>query len=196
MGQAEASFWSVDRIICRAWHEQNHTADIYISNYQGDSIDFQVVRTPDGDIVPFNISGDFRSSDWYEYTSEQDAVDSVILEVNKELNSWAANVQRIREVIKPSAWRVGRGRAVDESIWASLAYLYDLRASMYEQRIIEELAVDMKCEVATAKERVKNLRKIGFLSAPGQGSRGEGKATQKAIKVLKKEGILDAEKSK
>ena len=78
MGQAEASFWSIDRIVCSAWHEQNHTADIYISNYQGDSIDFQVVRTPDGDIVPFNITSDFRSSDWYEHTSEQDGVDSVI----------------------------------------------------------------------------------------------------------------------
>jgi Mn-dependent DtxR family transcriptional regulator len=63
---------------------------------------------------------------------------------------------------------------------------------MYEQRIIEELARDMKCEVSTAKERVKNLRKIDFLSAPGQGARGEGKATNKAIKVLKKEGILGA----
>ena len=79
MGQAEASFWSIDRIVCSAWHEQNHTADIYISNYQGDSIDFQVVRTPDGDIVPFNVTSDFHSSDWYEHTSEQDGVDSVII---------------------------------------------------------------------------------------------------------------------
>jgi hypothetical protein len=50
----------------------------------------------------------------------------------------------------------------------------------------------MKCEVVTAKERVKNLRKIDFLSAPGQGARGEGNATPKAMKVLKKKGILNA----
>ena len=192
MGQAEASFWSIDRIVCSAWHEQSHTADIYISNYQGDSIDFQAVRTPDGDVVPFNITSDFRSSDWYEYTSEQDAVNSVINEVDKELNTWATEVQRVREMIKPISWRVGRGKSVDDSIWACLAYLYDLRSSMYEQRIIEVLAIDMKCEVGTAKERVKNLRKIDFLSAPGQGARGEGNATPKAIKVLKKKGILNA----
>ncbi len=192
MGQAESSFWSIDRIVCSAWQEPNHTADVYISNYQGDSIDFQVIRTPDGDIVPFNITSEFRSSDWYEYTSEQDGVDSVILEVDKELNTWASEIQRIREVIKPSVWRVGRGKSVDEYIWAALAYLYDLRSSMYEQRIIEEIARDMKCEVGTAKERVKNLRKIDFLSAPGQGARGEGNATPKAMKVLKKKGILNA----
>jgi hypothetical protein len=192
MGKSEASFWSIDKIVCSQWNEQNHTADVYISNYQGDSIDFQVIRTPDGDIVPFNITSDFRSTDWYEFTSENDAVDSIILEVDKELNLWASEVQRIRELLNPKYWRVGRGRPIDESIWASLAYLYDLRSSMYETKIIEQLAKDLKCDVPTAKERVKNLRRIGFLSAPGQGARGEGKATSKALKVLKKEGILDA----
>ena len=192
MGQAEASFWSIDRIVCSQWEYQNDTADIYISNYQGDSIEFQVVRTPDGDIVPFNTTSVFRSSDWYEYTSEADAVDSVMLEVDKELNKWVDEVRRIREVVKPTAWRVGRGKAINEAVWAALAYLYELRASKYEMRIIEELASDMKCEVSTAKERVKNLRNIDFLSAPGQGVKGEGKATKEARKILKREGLLDA----
>jgi hypothetical protein len=192
MGQAESSFWSIDRIVCSQWEYQNDTADIYISNYQGDSIEFQVVRTPDGDIVPFNTTSVFRSSDWYEYTSEADAVDSVMLEVDKELNKWVDEVRRIREVVKPTAWRVGRGKAINEAVWAALAYLYELRASKYEMRIIEELASDMNCEVSTAKERVKNLRNIDFLSAPGQGVRGEGKATKEARKILKREGLLDA----
>jgi len=192
MGQAEASFWSIDRIVCSQWEEQNDTADIYISNYQGDSIEFQVIRTPDGDIVPLNTTSDFRSSDWYEYTSEADAVNSLILEVDRDLNEWADEVKRIRETVKPIAWRVGRGKAIDEAVWASLAYLYELRASKYETRIIEELAKDMKCEVSRAKERIKNLRNIDFLSAPGQGVRGEGKATKEARKILKREGLLDA----
>jgi len=196
MGQAKATFWSIDRIVCSAWNEQNHSAEIYISNYQGDSIVFQAVRTSDGDIVPFNIASDFRSSDWYEYTTEHDAVNSVIAEAYKDLNAWASEVKRVQEIVKPSSWRVGRGKSIDDSIWASLAYLYGLRSSMYEQRIIEELALDMKCEVVTAKERVKHLRNIDFLSAPGQGARGGGNATQKAIKVLKREGILDAKKGK
>lgn len=192
MGQAEASFWSIDRIVCSQWEEQNDTADIYISNYQGDSIEFQVIRTPDGDIVSLNTTSDFRSSDWYEYTSEADAVNSLILEVDRDLNEWADEVKRIREAVKPIAWRVGRGKAIDEAVWASLAYLYELRASKYETRIIEELARDMKCEVSRAKERIKNLRNIDFLSAPGQGVRGEGKATKEARKILKREGLLDA----
>jgi hypothetical protein len=196
MGQAEISSWSIDRLVCSDWKAQNDVADVYISNYAGDSVDFQVVRTPDGDIVPFNATSDFVSNSWYLHTSESDAVDSVILEVDKRLNDWSSEIERIIPMLAPLKWKVGRGSAVPESIWALLAYLYELRASMNENKIIEALALDLKCEVSTTKERVKNLRRIGFLTAPGQGARGEGKATKEARKILEKEGLLNAKKGK
>lgn len=190
MSRAETSVWTIDKIVCLGWNVQNDTADVYISNYSGDSIDFQVVRTPDGDIVPYNVTSDFRSIDWYLYTSESDAVDSIILEVDRRLNEWSSEIKRIIPMLSPVKWRVGRGSAVPENIWCLLAYLYELRASMNDYKIIETLADDLKCEVSTMKERVKNLRRIDFLTAPGQGARGEGKATKKAIKLLEKEGLI------
>lgn len=196
MGQAEISTWSIDRLVCSDWKAQNDVAGIYISNFAGDSVDFQVVRTPDGDIVPFNATSDFISNSWYLYTSESDAVDSVILEVDKRLNDWATEIERITPMLAPIKWRVGRGSAVPDSIWALLAYLYELRASMNDYKIIETLSNDLKCEVSTMKERVKNLRRIGFLTAPGQGARGEGKTTKEARKILELEGILNAKKGK
>ena len=174
MGQAEISSWSIDRLICSDWKAQNDIASVYISNFAGDSVDFQVVRTPDGDIVSFNTTSGFISNNWYLYTSESDAVDSVILEVDKRLNDWAAEIARITPMLAPIKWRVGRGSAVPETIWALLAYLYELRASMNDYKIIETLSNDLRCEVFTMKERVKNLRRIGFLTAPGQGARVSG----------------------
>jgi hypothetical protein len=69
MGIAEASNWFIDSIQCSSWKNTNDVANIEISNFAMDSISFQVVRTPDGDIVPFNTSSDFRSVDWYFWTS-------------------------------------------------------------------------------------------------------------------------------
>ena len=196
MSSETSSVWSIDKIICGGWSKQNDTADIYISNYEGDSIEFQVVRTPDGDPMPFNVVSDFRSPDWYLHTSETDAVESVLLEIDKLLNHWGNEISRTIPFVKPSEWKVKRGLPVKDTTWASLAYLYELRASMYERKIIEALARELNCDVATMKERIKNLRRIGFLTAPGQGARGEGKATIKAKKILEREGILNAKKSK
>lgn len=190
MGIAEISMWRTDSIQCSRWKQTNDTANIEIGNFAGDSVSFQVVRTPDGDIVPFNTKSDFRSDDWYFYTSESDAINSKILKIDTELNEWQANIDIALEWITPKKWSVLRGQAVDEIVWAGLAYLFDLRASMFETKIVEALAEDMKIDVLLAKERIRKLRDKGFLSIVGKGQNGQGEATNKAIKLLKKEGLI------
>ena len=78
MGLAEVTSWSIDSIQCSSWKNTNDVANVEISNVAMDSISFQVVRTPDGDIVPFNTSSNFRSTDWYIWTTESDAIDSYV----------------------------------------------------------------------------------------------------------------------
>jgi len=190
MGMAEAAMWSIDSIQCSSWKKTNDVANVEISNFAMDSISFQVVRTPDGDIVPFNSSSDFCSEDWYFWTSEADAIDSQILKVDEELNQWQSNIDIATQWVEPRNWLVRRGQAVEESVWAGLAYLFNLRASMFEAKIIEALAEDMKVDTSLAKERVRKLRDKGFLSVAGRGNAGEGEITKSAIEILIEKGLI------
>jgi hypothetical protein len=190
MGMAEAAMWSIDSIQCSSWKKTNDVANVEISNFAMDSVSFQVVRTPDGDIVPFNSSSDFRSEDWYFWTSEADAIDSQILKVDEELNQWQSNIDIASQWVEPRNWLVRRGQAVEESVWAGLAYLFNLRASMFEAKIIEALAEDMKVDSSLAKERVRKLRDKGFLSVAGRGNAGEGEITKSAIEILIEKGLI------
>jgi hypothetical protein len=190
MGIEEASSWFIDSIQCSSWKKTNDVANIEISNFAMDSVSFQVVRTPDGDIVPFNSSSDFRSEDWYFWTSEADAIDSQILKVDEELNQWQSNIDIATQWVEPRNWLVRRGQAVEESVWAGLAYLFNLRASMFEAKIIEALAEDMKVDTSLAKERVRKLRDKGFLSVAGRGNAGEGEITKSAIEILIEKGLI------
>ena len=191
MGIAEASMWNIDSIQCSSWKNANDVANVELSNFAMDSVSFQVVRTPDGDIVPFNSSSDFRSEDWYFWTSEADAIDSQILKVDKELNQWQSNIDIATQWVQPNKWLVRWGQAVEESVWAGLAYLFNLRASMFEPKIIEELAEDMKVNASLAKERVRKLRDKGFLSVAGRGNAGEGEITKSAIEILIEKGLIE-----
>ena len=193
MGMEEAISWSIDSIQCSSWKNTNDVASIEISNFAMDSISFQVVRTPEGDIVPFNTSSDFRSNDWYEWTSETDAISSILFEVDKDLNEWQVNLDIAIKWVQPGNWLARRGQAVDDTIWAGLAYLFDLRASMYESKIVEALARDMKVEPLLAKERLRKLRDKGFLSVAGRGNAGEGSITKSAIEVLIERGLMKNE---
>jgi hypothetical protein len=190
MGMAEATSWSIDSIQCSSWKKTNDVANVEISNFAMDSVSFQVVRTPDGDIVPFNSSSDFRSEDWYFWTSEADAIDSQILKVDEELNQWQTNIDIATQWVQPGNWLVRRGQSIDESIWAGLAYLFNLRASMFELKIVEALAEDMKVNTSLAKERVRKLRDKGFLSVAGRGNAGEGEITKSAVEILIEKGLI------
>ena len=190
MGMEEVISWSIDSIQSSSWKNTNDLANVEISNFSMDTVSFQVVRTPDGDIVPITSSSNFMSKDWTLWTSETDAIDSVILQVDKELNEWQANVDIAIEWVQPKSWMVRRGQAVDETIWAGLAYLFDLRASMLEPKIVEALAWDMKVHPLRAKERLRKLRDKGFLSVAGRGNAGEGEITKTAIEILIEKGLI------
>lgn len=190
VGIAEASSWDIDSIQSSSWKNTNDLANVEISNFSMDTVFFQVVRTPDGDIVPITSSSNFMSKDWTLWTSESDAIDSVILKVDKELNDWQANIDIATQWVQPRNWLVRRGQAVDEAVWAGLAYLFHLRASMYEPKIVEALAWDMKVEPLRAKERLRKLRDKGFLSVAGRGNAGEGEITKTAIEILIEKGLI------
>lgn len=190
MGLAEASIWTIDSIQSSAWKTSNDFANIEISNYAGDYIRFQVLLTPDEDIVPFNTQSDMSSENWYLHTTESDAIKSVLDETQSRLASWQAEIDISVTWVEPKRWDVLRGHSVNESVWAGLAYLFELRASMNEPKIVEMLAADMKTTVPKAKERIRKARDKEFLSLVGKGKNTQAVATKKAIRILEKEGLL------
>lgn len=196
VGIAEVSMWSIDYIQCSRWKQKNDVANVKISNFVGDSIVFQVVRTPDGDIVYLTSTSDFRSNEWYLHTSESDAIKSQLDEIQAELTEWQANVDIAQGWLVPEKWLVNRGQAINEAVWAGLAYLFELRASMFETKIIETLATDMKVDIPLAKERIRKIRDKGFLGIAGKGNFAEGRMTKSAMEILIEKGMMNAKKGK
>ena len=196
MGQSEISMWTVDSIQCSSWKEASDRANVQISNFAGDLIAFEVVRTPNGDTIPLNTISDFRSRDWYLHTNEVDAIGSLIPKIEKDLDDWQAKVHEAAGWLTPDKWRLRRGQAADEALWAALAYLFELRAEMFEAKIIEALAKDMKVDVSLAKERIRKTRDKGFLGIAGKGNSAEGRMTKDAKHILLERGMLNAKKGK
>ena len=192
--QALIVSWRIEKIVCSRWKETNDGAQIRISNFAFDTIDFEVIRTPDGNIVPMNSSSDFRSENWYYFTSESRAIESNLEDVLIALELFQKNLDVAQEWVQPSKWFVRRGYSLEPSIWASLAYLFELRASMNEPRIVEMLASDMKVDTASAKERIRKLRDKGFLELVGRGNFAEGRMTKEARQILIEKGMINAQK--
>lgn len=190
--QAAIDSWSIDEISCSRWKIQGDTAEVRISNFAFDTIDFEVIRTPDGNIVPMNSSSNFYSENWYFFTTESGAIDSNLMGVLSALESFQSKVDVAQEWVQPSKWFLRRGQSLDPGVWAGLAYLFELRASMKEHRIIEMLAKDMKVDPVLAKERVRKLRDKGFLEVVGKGNFAEGRMTIEARKILIEKGMIDA----
>jgi hypothetical protein len=190
--QSEIVSWSIESITCSRWKFEGDMAEIQIGNFALDTINFEVIRTPDGDILPMNSTSDFRSENWYYFTSEKNAIDMVLMDVLARLESFQSSLDVAQEWVHPSKWFVARGHSLDPSVWAALAYLFELRASMKEQRIIELLSQDMEVEPALAKERVRKLRDKCFLEMVGKGNFAEGRMTDQAKKILIEKGMMNA----
>ena len=190
--QAAITTWNIDEITCSQWKVPGDAAQVRIGNFALDTIEFEVIRTPDGDIDPMNSRSDFRSEDWYYFTSEKSAIDSILKDVLVNLERFQSSLETAQEWVQISKWTVPRGHSIDQSVWAGLAYLFQLRASMNEPRIIELLAQDMKVDPALAKERVRKLRDKGFLDIVGKGNFAEGRMTDEAKKILIEKGMLNA----
>ena len=56
-------------------------------------------------------------------------------------------------------------------------------------RVTQLIAQDMQIPLSTAKERLRKAKEKEFLTNPGRGLNGQGEITEKAKKLLRKEGL-------
>ena len=188
MAKVEKETWSIDQITCSRWMHPGDRALVIASNYAGDSLDFEVARHPDGYTIAYSIDADFKSEDIFEFESEKIINENLIDAIDERLEDWQKQVSDLSKKLY-GVDMAGLGIAIDDSFYATLAKLYEVRAEMREKAITERLASDMGVSISTAKERLRRARSLGFLTSPGKGGAGQGEATKKAnnhiIKVKK-----------
>jgi hypothetical protein len=182
--------WSVDRIEAKEWRTPNGEAIVWASNWIQDEMNFCVMWHPDSFAIHYDVTRRFISSDLAPYQADLIIEEQLLDEVVRKLDSWWAQVQSLSAGLTSKEWKITRGLAAPEILYAKIALLYSLRAEFYPLMVVKLLAGDMSVPETTVKERLRKAKEKGFLTNPGKGLNGQGELTQKAIQLLKKEKML------
>lgn len=186
---SNSQIWSIDKVVCEGWGEAGAYAYVEASNWTNDSLDFEVSLHPDGYPVFYNVNVAFYSDPVMAYQADAIIREQLLDGLNSKLDSWWQEVCVCAKNLAPKFWEVSRGLPVADIQYARLANLYQVRASMAPLRVTQLLAQDMQVPVSTAKERLRKAKEKEFLTNPGRGLNGQGAITEKAKKLLRKEGI-------
>jgi hypothetical protein len=181
--------WSIDKVVCEGWGETGSFAYAEASNWTNDSLTFEVSLHPDGYPVFYNVEVSFYSDELFAYEADGIIREQLLDELSAKLDSWWQDVIECGKNLQPKHWAVPRGLPVAEIQYARLANLYQIRASMAPLRVTQLIAEDMQVPLSTAKERLRKAKEKEFLTNPGKGLNGQGVITEKAKKLLRKEGI-------
>jgi len=186
----EVEIFSISEIFCKEWEIGSGMADVWASNYVGDDLAFSVSWHPDDFLVYYNLEVNFYLPELTPYEADDIIANQLLGEAEKTLGEWWKEITKIRKQITSPKWHLLAGFTVDESYYALLAFLYEVRKPYSSKHITECLATDMRCSLGAAKERIRKARDKGFLTSPGKGLVGQGAVTTKAIKLLEKEGLI------
>lgn len=184
-----SQMWSIDKVVCEGWGEAGSYAYVEASNWNHDTLSFEISLHPDGYPVFYNVDVDFNSGQLTAYQADEIIRDLILDELCAKLESWWEGVIESAKNLEPKFWEVTRGLPVADIQYARLANLYQIRASMAPLRVTQLIAQDMKVPLSTAKERLRKAKEKEFLTNPGRGLNGQGEITEKARKLLRKEGL-------
>jgi hypothetical protein len=165
-------------------------ADVWASTLNHDEISFSMSLHPDGFSVVYNFDVDFFSDDLHPYEA-QDIVENQILDQAEQmLEFWWNELTEARNFAKSKQAQITRGVSAEDSFYAAVAYLYKLRAQMQPLMVTQLLSGDMSVPTTTVKERIRKAREKEMLTSPGKGMNGQSEITNKAVKLLRIEGII------
>lgn len=188
---AQVALWSVDRIESSAWFFEGDSALVYGSNSAGDSCTFELYKVPEDDValVDFNIN--WVSNNWWESVLPKDVEEQLWPEAVKILKSWENQVNNILTWLPSGLWKKGPGNDY-EFEYAALAFLKESLSEFGSLRTNHEISRLLSIPMSTSVERIRECRKRGLLSVPGQGIRGQSFMTAKARKLLTEKGVISA----
>lgn len=190
MRNPEIEYFSISEIFCRDWQQGTGIADVWAGNYVGDTLSFSLAWHPDNQMIMYNLELNFFSPELSPFTAEEIVTGRLIQIAEASLDDWWVKITELREALNPKVWDPIPGSRIEDGYYALLAILYDTRKPFSSNYIIECMSTDVKASVAATKQRVRRARELGFLTSPGRGLVGQGKVTQRAINLVRREGLL------
>ncbi len=183
--------WSIDRIECDSWAIEGDTAVVYGSNSAGDSCSFILIRVPDNEVALFDLVFDWRSTNWWESILPDDIQLELWGEAEDLLNEWCTQIERILSWLPRGQWKKGPSNDYQFE-YSVLAFLIQTLTEFGGRKTNNTVSKLLGIPLTTSVERVRECRKRGLLSNPGQGIRGQSKLTAKATKILIEKGVISA----
>jgi hypothetical protein len=190
MQNPEIELFSISEIFCKEWIRGGGDAGVWAGNYVGDTLSFSLAWHPNNEVIMYNLQVDFYSQELSPFMAE-DIVNLQLYSVAEAtLDKWWVDILELREALNPKIWNPIPGLRIEDGYYALLAILYETRKPFSSEFIIECMATDVNSSVAATKQRVRRARELGFLTSPGKGLVGQGKVTQKALNLVRKEQLL------
>lgn len=186
--------WTVDEVECDSWDSQDDRANIWASNTLGDSVEIDVIRHPDGFAIALNSDlSQMCTPNWFDKLPRDFIDTQVVPAVDEVLDNWVVRLQVIDRWVQEDVWVIPPGqKKIPDVPYAALAFLYQTIGEFGSKKVTTAAASRMSVLPSTAKERIRECRVRNLLSSPGKGLSGQGKITNKAIKILEKEGLIGA----
>lgn len=185
---ANKNTWSVDRIESDEWGSVNCQAVVWASNWAHDEMDFCIIWHPDDYPVHYDVTRRFVSKELQPFDADKIILNELLDSAVEQLDDWWSEVEALKKDLSVDKWKVPKGLAAPEILYAKCAVLYSLRSEFCPLRVVKLMAKDMSVPETTVKERLRKAKDKGFLTNPGKGLNGQGEVTQAAIKLIKKEG--------
>ena len=187
--------WRIRFIRADAWESRGDKAYVEASNYAGNSCSFTLVLISESQPVVVNFSSSSYEQLLLEKLSGFSIQDLVVPLAENMLKKWNKEIQIIVELLPKGRWKKGPGSNY-ELEYAVLAFLVEKLSEFGGHKTIKRIASLLEIEISTAKERVRICRESELLTEAGKGFRGSSEITNKARKILEKEGVIDAKKGK
>jgi len=186
--------WTIDELECESWEFQDDRAYVVASNKLGDSIEIEAVRHPDGFAICLDSDlTQMRTPNWFDKLPRNFPDTLVVPVIDSLLDNWVARLQIIDAWVQEEFWVIPSGqKKIPDGPYAALAFLYQTLGEFGGKKVTTAAARRMRVEPSTAKERIRESRVRNLLSSPGKGLGGQGKMTNKAMKILEKEGLIGA----
>lgn len=190
MRNPEIEYFSITEIFCKDWQRGTGVAGVWAGNYVGDSLSFSIAWHPDNQMIMYNLELDFFSPELSPFMAEEIVNGQLIQQAEASLDDWWVKITELREALNPKVWNPAPGSRIEDGYYALLAILYEIRKPFSSNYIIECMSTDVEASVAATKQRVRRARELGYLTSPGKGLVGQGKVTQKATNLVRRERLL------
>jgi hypothetical protein len=190
MQNPEIEYFSVSEIFCKEWIRGSGLADVWAGNFVGDTLSFSIAWHPNNQMIMYNLELSFYSPELVPFMAEDMVTSRLVSVAEDTLDKWWVDIVELRNALNPKMWDPIPGLRIEDGYYALLAVLYETRKPYSSEFIIECLATDVNASVAATKQRIRRARELGFLTSPGKGLVGQGKVTQKALNLVRREKLL------